>query len=217
MHKDTRIERYILGQMDEGEAEAFEADFIANQACLDQLELAQRLHQGMQDLKHDALFEQANTPMAAKAWWQQSIPAWSLAAAVLLTVVLPVSLQHSPAPLSSPVVDVISVELAGLRGEEFRGEEGHEFQLSLGNSQNLLSFYIDTDIPQFNANSFDFVLRNAEQQVVFETSGLTLNNASTLFINLGTRKFEAGDYQMQIFGHKSGSRQLLQSGKAIIN
>ena len=38
------IERYILNQMDDEEASEFEAFFLSNQECIEQLEMAEKLY-----------------------------------------------------------------------------------------------------------------------------------------------------------------------------
>lgn len=216
MQQDSRIERYISGQMDPEEELEFEAFFVSNPACLDQLELAQKLHQemqkGMQNLKHDAVFEGLNVPSVHRVFWKKPIPAWSLAAGIMLAVTLPGLFTSQQSIQPRQQVEVLSIDLAGLRGS---GAQSTVLDIHAG--QTLLSFYIDTDVPAFNAPRYGFSLSDHNNTIVFEATNLPLNNTSTLYVNLGDEVFEAGEYQIQLFAINESKRQLMQSGKVKIN
>lgn len=211
MQLDDRVERYILGQMDEQEAERFEVYFLSNQDCLDQLELAEKLHQGIRDLEHDVIFEGLHPPKRAIGFWQKRVPAWSLAAALVVAVILPNALVKKPEMNSPSDIEVFSIDLAGTRNIERA-----PLSLNLNAQQSLLSFYIDTDVPAFNYEKFEFVLTNEVNVQVFKAGNLRVNNASTLYVNLGAEEFEDGEYQLQLFGRNENGSHLMWTGEANI-
>jgi len=207
LHTDEHIERYILGKMSKHESEEFEAYFLSNQACLDELEIAQKLHMGMQYLGNDSVFDDTKKSIIKSRIWDKKIPVWSLAAALILALVAPqLILIRSSIPVNNNI-EVVGIELAESRGTLQ--------DIPIVNSQAqqvLLSFYIDTDTPTFKHSSYLFVLINSEGQTVLKVPALKLNNVSTLFVNLGTADFDKGLYEVQIFGETDEEPLLLQSG-----
>lgn len=210
MHNDDRIERYILGQMSEAEAQEFEAYFLNKPECIEQLELAEKLHQGMLDIQHDPLFAQTAQLRAKRAWFAMPVPLWSVAAAVVLAIVLPSTfLPSSDVPQA---VNVVSLEL-----DSTRGETTSVLELNASAQQTLLSIFIDTDVPTFDYSAFAFTLTDAQGVQVFSQSDLTLNNVSTLHINLGQNVLPPGRYRYQLLGISPESQRSLQTGDVLIN
>ena len=200
---------YILDQMTEKEAEDFEAYFLSNQACLDELELAAKLLEGMQSLRHDNIFSEISQAPIKRYFWQRSIPAWSLAAAMALAVVLPMTIPDPQSSgLKSNTVNVFSIEIAGVRSGQ-----SEIVNIQFGQVQTLLSFYIDTEVESFEHESYGFRAVNEQDELVFEAQNLLLNNASTLFVNFADVKLPPGQYTYEILGENKPNKVLLGSGR----
>ena len=206
---DERIERYILDKMSDSEAEEFELYFLANPACLEQLEVAEKIHQGLHSLHADKDIQNIRDSVQPKLpVWSKQVPVWWLAAAVLVALVFP-HMASLFQPFSSPSgVQVFNVELASTRADDAK-----EVELNLTDSQTLLSFYIDTGVARFAHNEYGFRLINAENKVVFIASNLQLNNASTVFVNLGEKQVPPGSYTFEVYGGTQPNRLLMQSGR----
>lgn len=209
LKQDERIERYILNNMEPDEANEFEVDFISDPECLAQLELTEKLYAGIQTLANNkALFARTPKPMPV---WKRSVPIWSLAASIIFTVLVSHSfLNTSPSnsAIAPAAISVINVELAGLRGTSNK-----EINITPNNQQTVLSFYVDTDVPAFNFAQFEFNLTGDNRTPVYKSQALSLNNASTLFINLGKVNFKTGSYKFELYGIDKDSLHLIQSGE----
>ncbi|MGQ8365496.1 hypothetical protein [Glaciecola sp. 1036] len=205
---DERIERYILNKMSEQEASEFEAYFLSNQSCLEQLEIAEQIHQGLLALQQSGdMQDMLAKQKAKKRFWQKPVPLWSLAATVCLVLLIPIIQITSQGSGEADQIRVVNIELASVRGE---GE--NTIELNLTGTQTLLSFYVDTETPQFDHPSYGFQLSSEDNQIVFRSTNLTLNNASTLFVNLGNMRLAPGSYFFEVFGSSGNDRFLMQSG-----
>jgi len=89
LNQDERIERYIMNKMTEEEASEFEAYFLSDQECIEQLEIAEKLHQGMQSLEFKDNDNVVSIRQSKKAWWAIQIPLLPIAAAILVYIFLP--------------------------------------------------------------------------------------------------------------------------------
>ncbi|NVK57898.1 MAG: hypothetical protein HWE26_20045 [Alteromonadaceae bacterium] len=206
---DERIERYIFNKMSDSEAEEFEAYFLSNSACLEHLEVAEKIHQGLQSLHADSDMQNVAESIPQKQpVWHKRVPVWLLAAAILIALVIP-RVDRLFQPISEPSgVQVFNIELAATRADDAKAIE-----LNVTDSQALLSFYVDTEIARFDHKEYGFRLLNAENEVVFNASNLKLNNASTLFVNLGHNLVPPGLYTFEVYGGTQSNRLLMQSGR----
>ncbi|GAB5379638.1 MAG: hypothetical protein Alis3KO_05290 [Aliiglaciecola sp.] len=208
LQTDDRVERYVLDRMSETEAEEFEAYFLSNQACLDELEITEKIHQGMQSLKFDDALLAMTNAMEKKSVWRRSVPMWSVAAVLLIVVMLPRELFYLGGKVTTSDFQVISIEMA-----EVRSDQRKSVVVELDEKQTLLSFYVDTEMPSFDHKTYHFLLLDAKGQTIFEARDLTLNNASTLFVNLGERRHAPGQYTFEIYGGTQNRGLLMQSGR----
>lgn len=89
--KDNQLtERYLKGSLSTEEQAAFEAVFLSAPQLLDELEAAEKLQQGLQDL---AALEKAHAPEKQASWFMSMFhsPQFAMAASFLLVVSLGVS------------------------------------------------------------------------------------------------------------------------------
>ncbi|BFT28944.1 hypothetical protein D210916BOD24_01200 [Alteromonas sp. D210916BOD_24] len=209
MQQESKIEKYLLGHMSPSEELDFEASFVTDHDMLEQLELAQRLHQGMKLLERDQIFAENDTSTSELAWYKKRVPMWAFAASITLCVLTVYMGITEQAPKGLHGVNVVNLELATMRGDEEVKAAAKVVQLE---EQTLLSMYIDKAVPTFDYERFQFVLFDESGQRVFASSSATLNNADMLHINLGYKKFEPGQYQYQLIGLENNQSQVLQSG-----
>jgi len=120
------IERYLQGKLSDEESAAFEEQFLSSDALLDELEAAERLQQGLQDV---TALEKAHVPekqVSSIVSIFQS-PRYAMAASFLLLISLGVSgvlfqqnarrTESGPAhPLHTEIMPIVSVR--GATGSE---------------------------------------------------------------------------------------------------
>ena len=90
MKNNQLIEQYLQGGLSAEEQAAFEEEFLSSQQLLDELEAAEKLQQGLQDL---AALDKAHTPEKQPPWIMSMFhsPQYAMAASFLLAVSLGVS------------------------------------------------------------------------------------------------------------------------------
>ena len=90
MKNNQLIEQYLQGGLSAEEQAAFEEEFLSSQQLLDELEAAEKLQQGLQDL---AALDKAHTPEKQPPWIMSMFhsPQYAMAASFLLVVSLGVS------------------------------------------------------------------------------------------------------------------------------
>ncbi|WP_448554082.1 hypothetical protein [Thalassotalea montiporae] len=213
------IERYILNQMSEDEMTKFESYYLANQACLEQLELAEKLYEGIQ-ANASLLAQEIPSTRDSKAanqrhWWQQKIPAWSLAAAILIAIIPNQYMQianndsHQIAELN-----VIGLSLADTRSIN----EIIDINITK-NQQVILSTYIDTELDAFTYPTYRLeLISSATLSTAWSSPHLKRDNNDMLFINLGTNNFKSGRYKFSLIGiNKEGGESTLKAGVISLN
>ncbi|MBO7923178.1 hypothetical protein J5X92_13200 [Alteromonas sp. K632G] len=203
MKQDERIERYVLGRMTPSEEAEFEAYFLSNQACLDQLELTERLYKGMQANSVDKV-----TPIQSKPRvWKQPIPLWAAAAALILVLLMPTPFNTSQRLAPNSDLNVYRLEMANVRASEFDA-----VKVTQSDSQLVFAIYVDTEIPEFDYPKYGFTLTNQKGEQVFTTSALHLTSTSEIFINMGLQHFESGVYDFEVSGYNNTTKTPLHSG-----
>ncbi|WDE04830.1 hypothetical protein SG34_026545 [Thalassomonas viridans] len=213
LEEEQLIERYILRQMTEEEASEFEAFYLSNQECLDQLELAQRLFQGLEMIAETPDVEpepKVREIASHKSWWRREVPAWSLAASLLLAILPSGYLYQTLSQQSFPDsnISVVNLSLSELRGAE------QALTIKRDNKQVILSAYIDTELENMDFQMYGFQLKNLNSATpVWQLAELQLTNDGMLYIDLGKNYLKAGSYEFDLFGLSGGDRQvLLKSG-----
>ncbi|MFT4930133.1 MAG: hypothetical protein ACI8WB_006269 [Phenylobacterium sp.] len=211
--QEQLIEKYVLNQLSEQEATEFEAFFLSNQQCLDQLELTEKLYQGfglMGDLP--AHQSQANKQAANdNSWWQRQVPAWSLAVMLLLTVVPTGYLYQQNQQLNTPAGNIAMVNIAM---SQLRGQETPAIKIHGGDKRVILSAYIDSQIHSSVYAAYGFELRDQRSgAIIWQVLDLQLGDDGMLFIDLGHDYLKAGRYGFAVFGVLSGGeKELLRDG-----
>ncbi len=106
--KEDLAERYLLGELDTADQEAFERHFFECEDCFTQLEalraMGDRLARDRESIPRLAL-----RPRSAMRWWW-----WALATAAAVTIVVTRPASGSPSGSAPPMVVELSPELAEL-------------------------------------------------------------------------------------------------------
>ena len=230
LEKEQLIERYILNQMNDEEASEFEAFFLSNQECIEQLELAEKLYQGLGLISEsmDVKVEVSKMKEASNDanWWTKKVPVWSLAV-MLMIALLPSSLlfqqfqqgnshqgdgsQNNSPQSNSPqgAISVISFSMS-----QVRGENEPVIEIKGGDTQVILSTFIDTEVEGFDSPAFGFELKSQNSdEVTFQVSDIQLNNDGMLYVDLGSDYLEPGDYKFSISNvSEDEQKTMLKSG-----
>ncbi len=229
MAANQQIERYLLRQMDEQEASEFEAYYLSNNECIDQLEMAEKLLQGLRFAKQTepVTHQIAATGTAAndKRWWQKKFPAWATAAMLMITL-LPSALMYQElqqANQPSSELSVVSLPLT-----ETRSGKQQAFSIPFTQQRLVLSIFVDTELEQMLYPSYAFQLtavnaRNesnvaeSAQSKALLISDLKLDQSDMLYIDLGKSTVQAGEYQFSLLGiNENNQSQVISSGAFIV-
>jgi len=230
LEEEQLIERYILNQMNEEEASEFEAFFLSNQECIEQLEMTEKLYQGLGLISESMDVKVEVSKMKAASndanWWTKKVPAWSLVA-MLMIAILPSSLlfqqlqqgdshQGDGSQNNSPqsdrpqgAISVISFSMS-----QVRGKNEPAIEIKGGDKQVILSTFIDTEVEGFDYPAFGFELKNQNSdEVAFQVSDIKLNNDGMLYVDLGSDYLEPGDYKFSISNvSENEQKKMLKSG-----
>lgn len=197
---EQSIERYVLNQMDEEEATEFETFFLSNQACLEQLELTEKLYQGLKVVAASEVNNkvQPTKTDASNDWWKTGIPAWSVAA-MFIVMLIPVTMnlqQHND--LSQPVGQplVVNISLSQLRGET-----SQSVQTVKGDKQIILSTFVDRDVKEFDYPQYGLVIKGEQSDTTLATfTDLVVGEDGMLYMNLGNGFLKPKLYRYSIIG-----------------
>ena len=208
LDEHQRIERYILCKMDDDEASEFEAEFLSDQACLEQLEIAKKLYHGLGMIADSAPAEVASnsvTEVAApksasndSSWWNAKIPVWSMAAMLVIALMPSVSMfqENSSSALPGGGISVISMPMTGARSIE-----QSELVITANDERTVLSFYIDSDIDSLVFPEYRFQIRRLEAAGESPiTSVVRLDSNDMLYVDLGDSYLTQGKYEYTVSG-----------------
>jgi len=197
------VERYLQGRLSAEEQAAFEEALLSSEDLLDQLESAELLQQGMNDV---ATLEQAQ-PASARPFWLVSMfnsPRYAMAASFLLLVSLGVSstLLHQLGQRDGSEFSITSTQIVPL--VSVRGAPGNQsvntLRIDERNEQTVLM--LDPGFEQY-AHYRATVYRlqaGAEPTQVVQVDGLQPGYEEMLALALSSRVLEPGDYQVTIEG-----------------
>jgi hypothetical protein len=197
------VERYLQDGLSAEEQAAFEEAFLSSEDLLDQLESAEMLRQGLNDV---ATLEQAQ-PAGSKPSWFVSMfnsPRYAMAASFLLLVSLGVSSsllhqlgQGDGAEFSiSPTQIVPLVSVRGAPGDP----SVNTLRIGAGNEQMVLM--LDPGFEQYShyrASVFR-LQAGSEPAQVMQVDGLQPGYEEMLALALSARALVPGDYQVTIEG-----------------
>ncbi len=229
-----RIERYILRQMNEEEAADFEAHFLGNQECLEQLVLAEKLYEGLKlqdksevaQVSHfDSSIEAANESL----WWKKAVPLWRIVA-VLIVVVLPINIiylnslhgsfdggKKREVPNSGQYGEIVSLSLTD---EISRGVEQtlETVVINSDANRNILAFYVEPDAIDIRFTSYWFRISDiGSKKEVYKIENLILNDKySEIYVVIGNRQVDPGTYVYEMFGMDlNGKNRLVKDGSLV--
>lgn len=210
LEKEQLIEKYILNRMDDEEAFEFEAYYLSDQECLEQLELAEKLYQGLGSIVDSTGVEVEISEIKEASndgsWWGKKVPAWSLAA-MLMIAILPSGLlyqqmKQGKSPQSS--ISVVDISMS-----EQRGQREQTVKIKSGDKQVILSSYIDTEIEGFEYPAYGFELKSQNGDVVnLKVADLQLGNDGMLYIDLGNNYLKPGIYEFSILGVSDSDKKV---------
>lgn len=216
------IERYLQGKLSAEEAAAFEETFLGSDRLLDELESAERLQQGLQDV---TALERANVSagarraggLAANVMAIFQSPRYAMAASFLLVVSLGVSsylLQQDrrPGEIGQPFVAPAEiVQMVTVRGS---ADKGPVNVLNLKEVTGQYVMLLDSgyvEYSHFRATIYSQGPAGQTEQV-WQVNDLTPSPyfEDTLVLVLNGAALHAGDYEVRI----EGWRDEWQSGHA---
>ena len=218
--QENKIERYILKQMKEDEASEFEAYYLSNDQCITQLEIAEKLYEGIKSSVHllDISSDIANSKITAandSNWFKKSVPAWSVAA-LLVIMIFPMSVIYNTSSNfqdgSSPI-SLVNFELAGLRSNDVR-----TLTIQGGDVRNIIAIYIDTSLKQNVFDSYVFEIRDEKNNMLMsQINNLKVDVNDQLVFELELSHLANKNYQFILTGiteHKERSQ--LSSGNLAV-
>lgn len=206
MAANQQIERYLLRQMDEQEASEFEAYYLSNNECIDQLEMAERLLEGLRFAKDS---QPLSTPIIAtkkaandSRWWRKGLPVWASAAMVMITLFPSLVMYNELKQQSGPSAElsVLSLPLT-----ETRSADQQVIKVPFSEQRMILSMFVDTEFEQMVHPSYTFEL-SAISQVKSQNANpwifnqLKLDHNDMLYIDLGKSVVNPGSYRFTLLG-----------------
>lgn len=206
MAANQQIERYLLRQMDEQEASEFEAYYLSNNECIDQLEMAERLLEGLRFAKDS---QPLSTPIIAtkkaandSRWWRKGLPVWASAAMVMITLFPSLMMYNELKQQSGPSAElsVLSLPLT-----ETRSADQQVIKVPFSEQRMILSMFVDTELEQMVHPSYTFEL-SAINQVKSQNANpwifnqLKLDHNDMLYIDLGKSVVSPGSYHFTLLG-----------------
>lgn len=197
------VERYLQGRLSAAEAAAFEEAFLSSEDLLDELESAELLGQGLNDL---AAVERAR-PTGAKPSWLGGLfhsPRYAMAASLLLLVSLGVSstLLHQLRERDAvgyPVASTRIVPLVSVRGTA-PDPSVNTLRAGAGDEQTVLM--LDPGFEPYSRYrvTVQRMEAGAEPSRVLQVDGLQPGYEEMLALALAPRMLEPGEYRVTIEG-----------------
>ncbi len=219
MEDEQLIERYILNQMSEDEATEFEAFFLSNQECIDQLETAEKLYQGLGMIANSAEItlevNKAKSTSNDHRWWQVNVPIWSLAALLMITLTPSVLINNQT---QKPIVQLGEVSMIDLPLAKVRSGAESNPTVIKKNSGTVLSFYIDQSVEDLVFPNYRFQIQSSGN-IIYELSpeGLRPDQNDMLYVSLGRSYLKEGTYDVSLDGMSGDKKsQQIYVGKIIV-
>jgi hypothetical protein len=191
------VERYFQGKLTPDEEQAFEEAYLADRELLEELEVAERLRQGLRD--HADLGQAEQAPR--RAGWLGARPPYALAASVVAAFALASSgvlyvenreLRNTvDAPSGARVLALVSVRGAGNPNTIEAPRAGEPTVL-----------LIDTGFSDYDRYRAVLARRNesAGETELFRSTELEPADDGTVALVLPARALTAGDYEVRLEG-----------------
>lgn len=197
------IERYLQGRLSAAEEQAFEEAYLADPALLQEVQLAERLREGLKD----ASSEQPVSPPAKRTWLdavgspRYGIAASVVAAAALATCVLLYSEIRGPqAPTAAAASGVRLLPLVTVRG----GGDANVIPAQTGDEWTVLMLDAGfTDYDEYRA----VLVRRADsgEREIVRVDGLKPTYEGYVALGVPSRLLDPGDYEVRLQGARRGS------------
>ncbi len=192
------VERYLSGRLTEEELAAFEERCLWDPETLDELEVAEKLREGLREVGAERSATATRGPVAR---WLLS-PQWAAAASVMLVVSLGttggllLSQSRSPDDTALATARVYSIEM--MRGG---GSPSTVVRVSPADRWVVLLVYPDMSRHErFRAS----LLRAGEHDPVWEASDIPAGTAESLAVSVQAALLAPGDYRLQVAGLAEG-------------
>ena len=197
------VERYLQGKLAPAEAEAYEAYYLTHPEVMDELELAERLKQGLEVVEESGYFGPSRGPAGriSGLFTVLTSPQYAAAASILLLVSLTFSSMiyrenlrlTDPAPIAG---SASRLELIfALRGA------GDVREISAGNESESVVLLLEFASPSY-ASYRATVTRESDggSQEVARLAGLERGFQDYLAVSIPGRLMTAGDYEILVEG-----------------
>jgi hypothetical protein len=212
-HHAETIERYLQGRLSPAEEEAFEEAYLADPALLRELQLAERLREGLRD----AAGEQASSVPPRRGWLdvaaspRYGIAASLLAVAALATTVLMYAENRSlriPAPTAVAASGMRLLPLVTVRG----GGDANVIPAQTGDEWTVLM--LDAGFTDYAHYRAVLVRRDAgaEHEIV-RVDALRPTYEGYLALGVPSRLLAPGAYEVRLQGARPGSSELDDLGR----
>ena len=190
------IDRYLHGTLTEGELAEFEERMTWDQAVLDELEVAERLRDGLRASAAEDRYTNRGTSMMSRLSGLMAVPQYAAAASFVLAVAATTGVLLNPLTLSSNVVDhqTTLTEIVPLFA--VRGNTTPPIAV---NNEAWTVLLVDVTSPY---ESFRVTIREdaPDADAVWMQEGLTPTYPDSLAIGMPGRLLAAGRYVLSLEG-----------------
>ena len=191
--RQNLVDKYLMGQMDEQQAMAFEDFYAACPETLEELETTAALMQGMRvsNPGGDAVaFHRPAPPVGSGRWLRRH---WFGIAATLVAVIavatrVPVS--DAEAPAMANLVNMPVVTLSPVRGEEATG-----IRIPRGHSDVIV---LSLDLGFAESDAYVAEVRNTDDELLLTSDTLVPNDAAIVSLFLTGATVASGDYAVSV-------------------
>ena len=193
------IERYLAGVLTADEEQAFEEAYLGDAEILDQLQTAERLRAGIQDLSAAGRLDRLR-PAAPWRQWLMS-PQYAAAASVLLVVALGFSaalyrenrdLRTDGAAAGSSITRLIALET--VRG-------GNAIEIPAPEQDELTSLLLDSGAVAYDRYRATLTRRDGQQsEQVFSRDDLMPQFGDFIVMSVSGRNLRPGAYEARLEG-----------------
>lgn len=205
IHDHQVIERYLQGRLTSTEQEAFEAHLLSDPVVLDELELTERIRQGMQDIGDPDQLRSSVAGNGPPRWlWMLSSPRYAAAASVMLVASLVFSgavyRQNVDLREAQPLVAQSSVT----RRVPLQSVRGAAANVVPARSDEEWTVLLVDPGLEYAVYRASVMRREQEASVeVWQQSGLEVGYDGDLAIGLPGRVLTPGEYEVRIAGRMS--------------
>lgn len=193
------IERYLAGVLTADEEQAFEEAYLGDPEILDQLQTAERMRQGLEDLDGAGRLERLR-PAARWRQWLSS-PQYAAAASVLLAVSLGFStmlyrenreLRGEGGIPASPITRLIALE--AVRGA------GPANEIPAPAQDEMTSLLFDAGTVAYDTYRATLTRLDNGRTEIFGRTGLAPQLGGSIVVTVAGRAFGPGEYEALIEG-----------------